>query len=189
VYISELHTSPKNTNHQLSNAMPLPNITQPIHNEGRVALAISAINLCQFESVRLAADTYEVAESTLRSRRAGVLPRRDCEPNSKKLTKLEEYVIVEHILDLDSRGFPPKLIYVREMANQLLHARSTGKVGKLWPNNFVNRTPEVKMVYNRKYDYQRALCEDPAIIKPWFDLVRRTIEKYGIAKKDIYNFD
>ena len=43
--------------------------------------------------------------------------------------------------------------------------------------------------YNRKYDYQRAKCEDPAIIREWFHLVRNTIAKYGIQNEDIYNFD
>ena len=38
-------------------------------------------------------------------------------------------------------------------------------------------------------DYQRVLCEDPAIFRKWFDLVRDTIAKYGIAEEDIYNFD
>ena len=41
----------------------------------------------------------------------------------------------------------------------------------------------------RKYDYQRAKCEDPTIIYNWFVLVQNTIAKYGIHSDDIYNFD
>ena len=44
-------------------------------------------------------------------------------------------------------------------------------------------------MYNRKYDYQRAQCEDPERIQGWFRLVRNTIAKYGILDNDIYNFD
>jgi hypothetical protein len=33
------------------------------------------------------------------------------------------------------------------------------------------------------------LCEDPAIIRPWFRLVQNTIAKYSIQPEDIYNFD
>jgi hypothetical protein len=62
-------------------------------------------------------------------------------------------------------------------------------VGKNWASNFVRRTPEIDSKYNRKYDYQRAKCEDPKLISEWFERVRSTIEKYGIATKDIYNFD
>jgi RecB family endonuclease NucS len=53
----------------------------------------------------------------------------------------------------------------------------------------VSRTPELKTRFNRRYAYERAKCEDPAVIKPWFELVQRTIEQYGITTHDIYNFD
>ena len=56
--------------------------------------------------------------------------RRDCEPNSKKLIKLEEEVITRHILDLDLREFPPTLSAVQDMANKLLAERHARQVGK-----------------------------------------------------------
>ena len=45
------------------------------------------------------------------------------------------------------------------------------------------------MKFNRKYDYKRALCEDPAAIRAWFQLVANTKAKYGIQDEDTYNFD
>ena len=75
------------------------------------------------------------------------------------------------------------------MANKLLVDRTGGQVGKNWPDNFVRRTPELKMRFNRKYDYQRAKCENPKIIERWFELIHNTIEKHGITDDDIYNFD
>jgi len=45
------------------------------------------------------------------------------------------------------------------------------------------------MRFFRKYDYQRAKCEDPTIIRNWFTLVANTIAKYSIQLEDIYNFD
>jgi hypothetical protein len=82
--------------------MAQPTRIQLPYNEADVFLAILAINQIQIQiqSVNRAAATFNVPESTLRS-------RRDCEPKSKKLTKLEEEVIVKHILDLDSQGFAP----------------------------------------------------------------------------------
>jgi hypothetical protein len=50
-------------------------------------------------------------------------------PTQKKLTKLEESVIIEHILDLDSRGFSPKLSAVTDMANKLLTVHAGTKIG------------------------------------------------------------
>ena len=75
------------------------------------------------------------------------------------------------------------------MANFLLAERAISQVGKNQPENFIRRTPEVKTVYNRKYDYQRARYEDPEIIKLQFDLIYSTIKKHGIMTKDIYNFN
>ena len=49
---------------------------------------------------------------------------------SQKLTKLEESTIVQHILDLDSQSFPPRLSGVEDMANRLLAKRDASKVGK-----------------------------------------------------------
>ncbi|USP74612.1 hypothetical protein yc1106_01886 [Curvularia clavata] len=53
--------------------------------------------MSQIQGNRRAAAVYNVAETTLRRRRAGKLARRDCQPNSKKLTKLEEEVIFKLI--------------------------------------------------------------------------------------------
>ncbi|KAJ6258548.1 hypothetical protein Dda_6592 [Drechslerella dactyloides] len=78
------------------------------------------------------------------------------------------------------------------MANQLLSTRSddsTRRVGKKWAGNFVKRRPELQTRLSRKYDYQRAKCEDPALISKWFQLVEAVKAKYGIADNDIYNFD
>ena len=98
-------------------------------HEADVNLAISALNRRQILTERSAAQTYEVSRTTLQRRRAGTRARRDCHPNSKKLTKLEEQVIISHILDLDTRGFAPSYDAVRDMADKLLAARGAGQVG------------------------------------------------------------
>ena len=98
-------------------------------NEADVQLAISSINSRQIQSNRNAAAIYSVSERTIRRRRAGVPARRDCQPNSRKLTQREEEVIISYILDLDQRGFAPTYEAVRDMANKLLTARGAGQVG------------------------------------------------------------
>ncbi|KAL0933617.1 transposase [Colletotrichum truncatum] len=110
-------------------------------------------------------------------------------PNSRNLSDLEEKTIVEYILDLDARSFPPRLSGVEEMANRLLAERDAPPVGKRWASNFVKRQPQLRTRFFRKYDYKRAQCEDPEVIRGWFSLVKNTIAKYGIADADIYNFD
>ena len=106
-----------------------------------------------------------------------------------RLTVTEEEVIIRHILELDSRGFSPRLAAVKDMADPLLAARHCDPVGVNWPAGFVKRTPELAVKFNRKYDYKRALCEDPQLIGDWFGLVTNTKAKYGITDEDTYNFD
>ena len=130
-----------------------------------------------------------MSERTIRRRRVGKPARRDCQPNLKKLTKLEEQVIIDHVLHLDLRGFSPTYAAVRDMADRLLAARGAGQVGVHWPRNFVKRTDSLTTRFNRAYDRQRALCEDLVLIKSWFELVEKTKAKYGICDEDVYNFD
>ena len=75
------------------------------------------------------------------------------------------------------------------MADKLLAARGQDKVGINWPNNFVRRVPGLKPMFNWKYNYQRALQEDPRVIKGWFNLIANIKAKYGIQDKDSYNFN
>jgi hypothetical protein len=60
-----------------------------------------------------------------------------------KLLKTEEEVIVEHILDLDERGWAPRLAAVKDMADCLLEARHRDLVGQNWAATFVKRCPEL----------------------------------------------
>jgi hypothetical protein len=158
-------------------------------NEGNLLLAASAIKRGQIQSIKRAAKVYGVSDNTLRRRIKGTQSRQDCTANSRKLTVGQEEVLTRHLIDLDLRGFGPKLHEVAAMANHILTTGGGGKVGSKWPYNYIKRTPELKMRFSRKYAYERAKCEDPAVIKPWFELVYNTISKYGITTDDIYNFD
>jgi hypothetical protein len=74
-------------------------------------------------------------------------------------------VIIKHILELVTRGFPPRLAAVADMANSLRAKRNLGHIGLNWPSTFVKRQPELTVKFNRKYDYKRALCKDPKVIQ------------------------
>jgi hypothetical protein len=157
--------------------------------ERQIQLALQALKQDANLSERRAAAIYKVPQATLNKRRAGRPSRADSAPNSRNLDKNEEQVIVDHILQLAARGFPPRLAAVADMANSLRAERNLGHVGVNWPSTFVKRQPELKVRFNRKYDYKRALCEDPEIIQGWFRLVENTKAKYGILDEDTYNFD
>jgi hypothetical protein len=79
--------------------------------------------------LRRAAAIYKVTYTTLSRRRAGQTPQADRWSKLRNLTKTEEGVVVEHILDLISRGFPPRLAAVADIANSLRAERNLGQVG------------------------------------------------------------
>jgi hypothetical protein len=99
----------------------------PVHlNKADIQLALLSIDSAQIQSTRRAATVFNIPKSTLINRRAGKRARRDCQPNSRKLTPREEEVIVSYILHLDLRGFAPTYRAVRNIANKLLATRSAG---------------------------------------------------------------
>jgi hypothetical protein len=157
--------------------------------EARIILAIEAIRTAKKLSRRSAAKIYNVPESTLRLRMNGHTTLHERPPPNLKLNNLEEEVIIRYILDLDIRGFAPRLAGVEDMANYILESRGGRRVGKLWASRFVQRRPELKTRFNRVYDFQRALCEDPELIGAWFQLVENMRAKYGVLDCDFYNFD
>jgi len=165
------------------------------NTEGRIALALHVYQKGTFRSVRALAYTYEISYTTLMHRSRGISARSVSLPTNCKLTMTEETTLVQWILDMEKRGMPPTKAFVYQMAELLLAERLTDLtrpkpiIGKNWVQNFVRRYPELQSKYNRKYDYQRAKCEDPETIRAWFRLVQNTINKYSIHDDDIYNFD
>ncbi|OBS16256.1 hypothetical protein FPOA_27617 [Fusarium poae] len=121
-------------------------------DEARILLALRALQNNPKLSLRRTADIYKVNYWKLRRRHNGIQSRCDWIPKSRKLSHLEEQVIVQFILDLDSRGFPSRLRFVEEMANSLLADRDASPVGKRWAHNFIKRQPELKTRLFRRYD-------------------------------------
>jgi hypothetical protein len=98
-------------------------------------------------------------------------------------------MIIQYILDLDSRGFAPQLCKVADMADKLLGVRGGKPVGRHWAERFVTHSDQLKMAFNQAKDRQRILQEDPETIGAWFKLVEDTKAKYGIHNDDVHNFD
>jgi hypothetical protein len=62
-------------------------------------------------------------------------------------------------------------------------------VGKNWIYEFVAGRNNLKSRFSRRYASQRALCEDPKLIRARFEQYCNIIAQYGILDDDIYNFD
>ncbi|KAL2695218.1 hypothetical protein AAEP93_003971 [Penicillium crustosum] len=62
-------------------------------------------------------------------------------------------------------------------------------VGQNRVTKSVEQRPLLSSRFSKRYNPERAKCEDPKIIGEWFDLVQKTILQFGIDPDDIYNFD
>jgi hypothetical protein len=163
-----------------------------IEQEGRILLAIQDFQNQKISSIRGAARRFKVPKATLRRRLTGVQNRATSRANSHKLTEIEEQSLEKWIFSMDSRGSAPRPSMVREMANVLLEKRGitpVSSVGEKWVYNFVKRRPLLSSRFSKRYNYERAKCEDPKVIKEWFDLVQKTILQFGIDPDDVYNFN
>lgn len=119
---------------------------EPRSNEGQLMLALQAHRTYPGLSIRTTAKIYGVFRKTLKRRRDHVPSRQDIMPNCRKLTGLEESTIIQYVLDLDARSFPPRLRGVEDMANRLLADRDAPPVGINWASKFVKRHQEPGVV-------------------------------------------
>ena len=156
----------------------------------RIQMALDALKNGHIKSQRAAASAYDISETTLRRRIRGAVSRPQKTANCQKLSATEESTLSAWILDMDKCGLPLQLSIVRHLAQLLVFAcLPSTTIGENWVNRYVKRHPELRSKYTRKYDYQRAKCEDSGLIKSWFMRVQETIQNYGILMEDIYNMD
>ena len=134
--------------------------------EGRILLAVSDLKNGKIRSVRQAAEIYNVSRSTLQNRVNGMAYRAEKRANNHKLTQFQEESLVKWVLDLNRRGFPPRHSYIRDMANYLLSQHGDQRVGDNWVYNLIQRRPEIDSKLSRRYNNERAKCEDPKITTP-----------------------
>ncbi|EAQ83635.1 hypothetical protein CHGG_10039 [Chaetomium globosum CBS 148.51] len=171
---------------------------------GDLRTSLEALRSGQIKIIRKAADAFGVPKSTLHRRVKGGGTRQEAQVKNRKLRPTEEAALIQWIESLDDRGMSPTIGYIRQMADLLLRERGgftlldasltstpvpAMTVGENWVQRLLHRHPHRETKYSRKYDYQRALCEDPEKISAWFARVQRTINEYGVLDSDIYNFD
>jgi hypothetical protein len=140
-------------------------------------------------SVVAAARDYKVSKTTLLRRLKGIPSREDWKLGTLKLSPIEESVLVQDILQLDSQGLSPTIALIEAIANSICKAKGVAAVGQNWTRKFIKRSPILTIKLGRTYECQRRLCETPEVIEAWFALVRNTINKYSVLHQDVYNFD
>ena len=94
-------------------------MSQP-SKEARLLLAVQAFQRNPKKKLRVLTRYYTMPYSTLQKRVQGQLPLSERRLAMHKLTEIEEKVILQRVIDLDTRGFSPRLSGVEEIANLIL---------------------------------------------------------------------
>ena len=92
--------------------------------EARILLAIQALQTNLKLYILKAVKIYNISENTLYNRMSSRTSRSEIWSKNQLLSKLEEKVLLQHILDLDTQGFSPKVEGVEDIANHIF---------KMWP--------------------------------------------------------
>ena len=96
---------------------------QTTSNEGRILLAISALQSNQISSIRTAAALFKVPKTTLIRRLQGIPLRQDTIPIQRNLSPINEEVLIQKILELNKQGHAPLVAKVKEFANIISKSR------------------------------------------------------------------
>ena len=107
------------------------------NKEARLHLVLQAYRENPKKDIRPLTTHYRVSESTLRKRVNSVTPRSELRQAMHKLTKTEEEVILQRVLDLDTRGFSPRISSIKEIANLILESRGTRHVSIYQVRRFI----------------------------------------------------
>ncbi|EDO00206.1 hypothetical protein SS1G_03066 [Sclerotinia sclerotiorum 1980 UF-70] len=110
---------------------------QSNNKEAQILLAIEAIRKDKKLSIRKVVKLYNTSYTILIRRMNGLTPRMEFRSKSHNLIDLEEEVLIQYILDMEERGFSPRISDVEDMANYILETWGVKKVGKLWAHRFV----------------------------------------------------
>ena len=90
------------------------------NDEARITLALQTYNNDPKLSLRRVSKLYQVKYTTLHCRLNGVQARANTIPNLRKLSNLEEKVVIQYILDLNLRGFPRDWVVLKKWPTDCL---------------------------------------------------------------------
>ena len=98
-------------------------------NENQLQYTLQTFERDPQLSIRMVVRLYNIPRTTLSARINSRSTREDIIANSRKLTALEEEVVVREVFDLDSRRFPPRIRDIEDIANRLLAIRNATYIG------------------------------------------------------------
>jgi DDE superfamily endonuclease/Tc5 transposase DNA-binding domain/helix-turn-helix, Psq domain len=140
-------------------------------------------------SQRKAAQRWGIPRSTLQKRLNGSQSRSDAFESLQRLSKEQEYHLVQWILVQTNLGLPPTHQTVKEFATRIIKAGGDDQpLGKHWIEGFLRRNPEVRTVRGKPIDSCRLNGATINVIKGFFQFQDHPDVK-DIPGEHRYNMD
>lgn len=165
----------------------------------RNTLSVAALEQYEIEKAaggrrgsRYFASEESASYSTIQRHSKGGRSIDDFNKTKRLLSDDENAVLVEHIQESSSVGFPPSQGDIRFMANAIIKARipSFQTIGKKWASRFLIRNwKELKTYWTSPLDRNRCNNMNPSNTKDFFNAYHDLITTHNIPPENRYAFD
>ena len=140
---------------------------------------------------RTIADKWNVDKSVLQRLVQGGTSLSTFNASKRKLTYVEEPVLVDFILESTDRGLPLNLTSIEWHANGVLEGRDKPgePVGKNWVGRFMDRYRDElqTLIGQGPLATERAKSLNKAAVQGWFELIKRGYQQGYKGEKHIQN--
>jgi len=142
-------------------------------------------------SVRKIARHFGLSNTTLQNHMQHMTtPASEAHEQQQLLTKVEERVIIDWIIDCHDRRIPLRQRHVLDMVYQLQKGRGKlSEIRKDWVDRFITRHAEIQSKVGKTLDKQRSLATDPEIFKEHLNRYYNMRCKYHIKPENSWNTD
>jgi len=137
--------------------------------EGRIQQAIQHYKTSDKPSLRLSAEKFGIAYSTLWDRLNGRQAQATRLVRRQALLEYEEKSIVRGCERLDEWWHPARVSVVKRMGEAMVaHRVKKRTLGKNWVTRFLRRHPGLAVKLGTRLDRQRVFASNPVLLKDHF---------------------
>jgi hypothetical protein len=151
------------------------------------------VHLGKPKSIRDIADAHKISYGTLNRHIHSGHGKRESNQDKQSVSPVQEWSVVQFILESADRGFPLTHAQIIDAANALRQTAlgtDCEPVGKKWVFRFLDRHHDaLRTFWSKALDTQRARSLNPEAVKSWVELVQKYIVDMGVSPDRIYGMD
>ena len=156
-----------------------------VAKETRIQGALEAFRNGTMESIRNAANTFDVPFATLQGRIKGRHSHSKGHESQRILTEAEEHSLIDWCINESQKGRAWTRLDLRRRVYQMKARTPSEK----WAQRFLTQHPQLDPARAHPLDPKRARAFNPKTVNRFFDLLEEVVQEYQIPVENIYNTD